>query len=464
VNTQPNVVFVHTDDTGRYIQPYGYDVETPNLQRHAEAGVLFRNAFSAAPTCSPSRSALLTGASPHSNGMFGLAHRGFAMDDYDRHLAGFLSARGYETALAGQQHEVDEDAVDGGETGADVLGYDRALEGNPDDVDDLAIDHEQTRLDVANTEAAVEYVREQRGSPAPFFLSLGLYNTHQPMPLDQDVVDPAYVAPPTPLPDVPPVREEMAAFHALAGYVDDCFGRVVEALEATGQLADTVLLFTTDHGLPFPFMKCTLSDAGLGVSLVARFPDGADIPTGVAEDALVSQLDVFPTVCDLVDVESPAWVEGRSLLPVLDGRVDAVRDELFGEVTYHAAYEPKRCVRTDRYTYVRRFDDAYDEYVAPNTDDGPSKRYVVDLGAFDREPPETELYDLALDPAETNNLVDDPEYQDVRRDLRQRLTDWMERTDDPLLDGPVSKPAGAVADPQDALDPDEGASEPPDAR
>jgi arylsulfatase A-like enzyme len=93
MSSPPNLVIVHTDDTGRYVSPYGYGVDTPALQTLARDGVLFRNAYCAGPTCSPSRGALLTGSSPHSNGLIGLAHRGFEMHDYGRHLSNVLSEK-----------------------------------------------------------------------------------------------------------------------------------------------------------------------------------------------------------------------------------------------------------------------------------------------------------------------------------------------------------------------------------
>src|SRR5579872_6157522 len=101
---KPNIIYIHSHDTGRYLQPYGHAVPAPNLQRLAEGGMLFRRAFNAAPTCSPSRASLLTGQCPHSNGMLGLAHRGFSMIDYKRHIAHTLRAAGYYSELVGLQH------------------------------------------------------------------------------------------------------------------------------------------------------------------------------------------------------------------------------------------------------------------------------------------------------------------------------------------------------------------------
>jgi len=459
----PNIVIVHTDDTGRYIGPYGHDIDTPNLSALADDGLLFRDAYCAGPTCSPSRAAVMTGQCPHANGMLGLAHRGFDLEDYGRHLATYLSERGVETVLAGQQHEVTRDGLGRHEAAREVLGYDRTLEGDDAAVEGRDLDgNDATPRDLANAAAAAEFVRE-RDADSPFFLSVGLYNTHQPMPLDQETVDPDRVQPPAPLPDVEPVREEMAAYHVLARYVDECVGTVVEGLADGGHLEETLVVFATDHGIPFPNMKCDLWDDGIGVSLVASFPEEERYRTGEVEDAMVSTMDLYPTACELLDLEIPDWVEGPSLLPLATGTADSVREQIFSEVTYHAAYEPKRCVRTERYKYIRRFDEEYTREVGSNTDDGPSKRFLTDRGFLERERPREALYDVYHDPNERENLADDPAHRDVRDAMAGRLEAWMERTDDPLLDGPVPKPEGAVADRRDGLDPG-GEYEPAGAR
>jgi arylsulfatase A-like enzyme len=457
-----NLVVVHTDDTGRYVEPHGYAVPTPNLSTVADEGVTFRNAHCACPTCSPSRGALMTGRSPHSNGLIGLTHRGFAMDDYDDHLVRHLGRNGYETALCGQQHEAD-GGTESGDPARDVLGYDRLPEdpgGDGPDVGGLDEHHGMTARDCATARAAAGYVRERAGDDGDqFFLSVGLDNTHRDFPGEHDV-DPARVQPPEPVPDVPATRADMAGFVAGAGVVDACVGHVLETLRETGTLSETLFVFTTDHGPAFPFMKCDLTEGGLGVALLARFPDSY---RGRTVDALVSQIDLLPTFCAYLDLPTPDGVEGHSLRPLLDGEVGRVRDAVFGEMTYHAAYEPKRSVRTDRYRYVRRFDD-FDRHVLANTDDGPTKQFLLDHGLDERTRPREALYDRYHDPGECENLVDDPEYADAREDLAGRLAAWMERTDDPLLDGPVSKPAGARINVQDARQPGEERYEDPGIR
>jgi len=175
---------------------------------------------------------------------------------------------------------------------------------------------------------------------------------------------------------------------------------------------------------------------------------------GRATDALVSHLDVFPTLCALAGIDPPEWLEGVSLLPVLRDGTAAVRDEVFAEVTYHAAYDPMRCVRTDRYKFIRRYGDR-DRPVVCNVDGSPSKSFLLENGGLQARRDREMLFDLWLDPLERENLAGLPECRDIRDGLAARLEDWMRRTADPLLpDGArVPKPAGARVNRQDCADP-----------
>jgi N-sulfoglucosamine sulfohydrolase len=445
-----NVVLIQTDDSGRYIGPYGHDVANPHLDRLADEGVLFRNAHCAGPTCSPSRAAMLTGESPHESGMIGLAHRGFSLDHPERHLAQTLAEAGFEAAHCGQCHETAGGPAD--------VGYDVQP---PDPAPDSGFvgEFDREEMDYQFARAAAEYLRS---SPdGPYFCYLGLNNPHRPYPFDNLDVDPGSVQPPDPLPDVPAVRRDMAGYLTAARIVDDCVGHVMDALRDAGDLDDTIVVFTTDHGIAFPEMKCDLFEGGTGVSLLARFPDG---PRGETEDALVSHLDLYPTLCESLGVDTPAHCNGESLRPLLDGETDAVRDAIFSEVTYHAAYEPKRTVKTPRYTYIRRYEGAHGPIVLPNTDPGPSKDFLLDHDYVERERPAEALYDRYHDPVERDNLIDDPAHEDVAERLRTRLDDWMAETDDPLLDGPVTKPAGAEVNVRDSVSPSGGPFEEPGIR
>jgi arylsulfatase A-like enzyme len=134
--------------------------------------------------------------------------------------------------------------------------------------------------------------------------------------------------------------------------------------------------------------------------------------------------------------------------------MDRVNDEIFSEVTYHAAYEPQRAIRTDRWKYIRRYLD-YDRVVLANCDDSASKELLVEAGWGDERVDPEQLYDLTLDPAEGRNLVGDPDHEQIRSELSERLTDWMRETDDPLLDGDVEPPPGAEYNLPTQASPDE---------
>src|SRR3954453_6872745 len=424
----PNILYIHSHDSGRYLSPYGHAVPTPNLQKLAAEGVLFRRAFSAAPTCSPSRSALLTGQFPHQNGMIGLAHRGFAMNDYKKHILHTLRGAGYHSILGGLQHIAAK---------PETIGYDELLRPKSNRVADVA-------------PGAVAFLN--RKPTTPFFLDVGFFETHREYPKPTAADDPRYTQPPMPIPDTPETRADTAAFHASARILDQGVGQVLEALARNGLADNTIVVSTTDHGLAFPLMKCNLTDSGFGVSLIVRGP-GA-FRGGKVCDAMISQIDVFPTLCETLQLQPPSWLEGRSFLPVLRGEKAETNDHVFAEVTYHASYEPKRAVRTQRYKYIRRYGDRKNP-VLPNTDDGPSKSLWLGHEGKQQRLPREQLYDLVFDPTEHHNLAADPDSAKALTEMRGRLDRWMTRTSDPLLKGPVPAPAGAKVNPVDGTSPQE---------
>lgn len=427
----PNILYLHSHDTGRFVQPYGYPVPTPNIQHLADQGVLFRQAFCTAPVCSGSRAALLTGQSTHATGMLGLAHRGYRLSHPERHIVRVLASAGYWTGLIGEQH-VSADPQD--------LGY------------DVVVDPGTTRVhDVAP--AATKLIAESASQHQPFFLSVGFFETHREFFEPSSVRDALYSRPPENIVDTQRTRRDMASFKASARSLDQGVGTVLNALEENGLVDDTLVILTTDHGLAFPDAKATMYDRGIGVMLVMRGPGG--FPQGRVSDALVSHLDIFPTVCDLAGIERPSWLEGKTLLPLVRGELDHVRNEVFAEVTYHAAYEPQRAVRTDRYKYMKRFDNGHHGRVLANLDDSPTKDEMVAMGWQKISPATEALYDLKLDPNESNNRIDDPSLGLVLSDLEQRLSDWMSRTEDPLLNGPVPPAKGTMFNTVDQISPND---------
>lgn len=444
-----NVLYLHSHDTGRYVQPYGYALATPNYQQLAEAGILFRQAFCAAPTCSPSRAALLTGTWPHTNGMIGLAHRGSRLREPRWHLASYLHTHGYHTVLCGFQHEA---------TGADIewLGYQRILDReNPPSMADR---------DEATACRAARFLSS--APPEPFFLSCGFLLTHRTgrgiqwhnhdrSPLG----DPRYVRPPATLPDLAEIRRDFADFLVAVQRLDQCVGIVLEALHAAGLTDRTLVVATTDHGIAFPGMKCNLSDGGTGVLLIVRGPGG--FRGGRVVDALVSQVDLYPTICHVVGLPVPPWVQGVSLLPLLEDSTQAVRDAVFAEINYHACAEPARAVRTQRYKYIRRWHPRSGP-VLPNCDDSPSKEVWLHYGWAERPQTTEMLFDLVFDPQEACNVAEDPAYAPALEEMRSCLRRWMEDTADPLL-GPGLRPwPGMVVNPFTSSSP-QGPTQPAEA-
>jgi arylsulfatase A-like enzyme len=360
--------------------------------------------------------------------MLGLAHRGFSMTDYRRHIVHTLRDAGYHSVLAGLQHVAPK---------PEQIGYDRIL-------------HPATTQAADVAPQAVAFLDSKPAGP--FFLDCGFFETHREYPKPTPDDDARYIQPPAPIPDTPATRADMAAFHASARNLDRGIGHVLEALARNGLAENTLVISTTDHGLAFPRMKCNLTDTGWGVSLILRGP--GVYSGGKISDALVSHLDIFPTLCESLKIQPPAWLEGRSLRPLLEGRATQVHDEVFAEVNYHASYEPARAVRTGRHKYIRRYGDRHTP-VLPNCDDSPSKSLWLEHGWKERNVPTEELYDLIFDPAEQSNLAASANSLPALNEMRGRLDAWMKRTHDPLLNGPVPAPPGAKVNPVDGISPRE---------
>lgn len=409
--TAPNIVLFHTHDTGRWIQPYGAPVRSPRLQQFAEQGVLFRDAHSAAPTCSPSRAAMLTGQWPHQTGMDGLAHLGHSLTHPDRHLAGVLGRAGWHTALVGMQHETDTDDPDRGGT----LGYHEDLGARDSHASSVR-------------GPALDYLR--RDHDQPFLLNVGLVETHllyeNEWPFFHPAADDRWTATPPGVPNTAETRREMASFQASLLAVDDLLGELLDTLDDTGLADNTIVIVTTDHGLPLPDRKCHLTAGGTGVMLIMA---GPGIPAGAPRDALVSQVDLLPTLCELVGIDVPVWAVGRSLVPTLTTG-EAVREETFAEVNVHVDPEPQRMVRTERWSYLRRYTDGHQRL--PNVDASAARTVWEAAGGAERLVPTEQLFDLVLDPLELVNVADDPNHRAALDEMRERLDRWLADTDDPV--------------------------------
>lgn len=424
-----NIIYFHTHDSGRFLLPYGENTPNQNLLNFAKDALLFRNSFTVSPTCSPSRACMLTGTYPQVNGMMGLAHRGFNLKDYKMHLASFLNSNGYHTALCGVQHEIGH-AITGDYSRLHALGYDEILTTPYDGKIDLV------DWDLQNAENVCEFL-EGRDQSKPFFLSFGLESTHREYPelteeeLENEVYN--YVKVPPTMIDNEENRKDTYRFHKSCKVLDQCTGILMDKLKELDLYDDTLIVFTTDHGLANPFEKCNLNDRGLGVSFIVRNPKVSE-SLGKVSDALVSQIDLFPTICDIVNLPKPAYLQGNSFVNIFENHKLEHNKYVFSQVNFHTSYEPQRSVRTKRFRYVKYLD-SYNKIQYSNIDNSAPKDLVMSTGQDSKEL--NRLYDLFLDPNEKNNLIHDKKYADVVSELSNVLVEFMKETNDPgLIDYP----------------------------
>ncbi|MDP0494589.1 MAG: sulfatase [Verrucomicrobiota bacterium JB024] len=423
----PNLIILHCHDLGQHLGCYGRnDSPSAAIDGLAAEGALFRYSFCTSPGCSPSRAALWTGYYPHQTGVFGLTHATFAwsMTGKGTHLARYLGDQGYETLLVGGYHE--DDSVD-------KLGYgrictrDEGLCFRP--VDELA----------GVCEDYLARRREHR--ERPFFLSVGIFEPHRPFnyggatPVDEEVTSiPPYIPQDTPE-GIAAAQSEFRALHGAIREVDAAVARILKALEASGEADNTFILFTSDHGLAMPRAKCSLYDPGIEVPLIVK---GPGIPAGAVRENLFSNVDAFPTLCELMGLPTPEGLAGKSFAPCLREGTPGPRTEIFAEKTYHRSYDPIRCIRTERYKYIVNFEvnTCYDA----GSDILRSPIYCANARKYTSLRPIFELYDLEADPDEFDNLAGRAELAAVEADLRNRLVQWMRETNDELADRPVESP------------------------
>ncbi len=419
-----NILYLHCHDAGRFVAPWNRDFPAPNLEKLAADSTVFTNAFTPSPTCSPSRGAMLTGTFPHENGLIGLTHLGFSFEHPEWHLANRLRDHGYQTFLAGIQHE-----FNGVEKAYKRVHAPGAKEQYADWDEEMAA-------------AAASFLANHSGK-APFLLSVGFIKPHRGFPEPKSAARPS---PPAGFPDTPEVRKDWQAYRECVASMDRAAGIVLDALTRSSFAENTLVVFTTDHGPAFPSMKCTLRDHGCGVALMIRPPGGGQ---SQEIDATVSHLDVLPTLLDYAGLPQPEPVRGHSLRPWIEAGEGPTHEQLYAEINFHSSYQPERAVRTEQWKYIARFEDDLSWPLA-NTDQGLTKEELKSRGFFNNHRPPEELYDLKKDPGETRNLASDPAYAAVKTRLRNDLLQWMQETKDPILNGPLPTPAGARLCPREA--------------
>jgi N-sulfoglucosamine sulfohydrolase len=427
------VLFIADDLTCNDIGPYGgVDARTPRLDRLAQQSLRFDNAFAASPTCTPSRSALYTGLFPVRNG----AHANHSrINDGVETLPAYLAKLGYRTVLAGKTHI--------GPRPQFPFEYLKNSNVRPPSVNNVLL----TDLGVD----AIDELLKTHDRSQPLCLIVAAHSSHV-IWKKNETHDPQAINIPPHLHDTPELRETRVDYYTDVTQLDTEVGQILDSMQRHGY-ADVLFMFTADQGAQFPFEKWNLYDAGIKVPLLVRWPGrvGPDTTT----DALVSLVDLLPTMFAAAGETPPAGIDGRSFLEVLEGKSDDARDAIFaahtGDLEMNQA--PMRTIRTKQLKYIENLApeipftthisrgegaEKYWKYWVARSATDPAAAAVVDR--YEHRPAE-ELYDVAADPYELHNLADNPAYAQQKAQLRERLHQWRKEQGEDLSKALMPKDA-----------------------
>ncbi len=422
-----NVVLYVTDDQGSTDAGcYGNPViKTPGLDTLAEAGTRFTHGFCTTPSCSASRSVILTGVLNHANGQYGHAHSYHHFKTFDsvKSLPNRLREGGYRTASFGKYHVAPQAQYDFEFWGKDFM------EGKGNSPSKLA----------AGADAFIRADDER-----PFFLYFCTQEPHRPFKREEaEAVHPKDVLVPSFLPDNAATRQELAEYYSSVEQADSGLVALIETLKDTGHWDDTLIIYISDNGIAFPGAKTNCYEPGLRLPCVVRNPDVAQ--QGVVTNAMVTWADITPTILDYTGLlPAEAAFHGRSFLSVLDQPAPEGWDSVFASHTFHeiTMYYPMRVLRDRRYKLIWNL--AHGLSFPFASDLWASKTWqhlvITDATHFANRPieaylhrPEFELYDLDVDPDEVKNLADDPAYAELLAEMQGRLKAHQERTNDPWI-------------------------------
>jgi N-sulfoglucosamine sulfohydrolase len=425
-----NVLLLIADDLGLHTGAYGDKTAvTPNLDKLAQDGVRFTNAYCTTASCSASRSVMLSGLHNHANGHYGHAHdvHNFSYLPSVQPLPSLLKDAGYRTGVIGKLHV------------------------NPADRFRWDLDSQGANRNVAGmADRALQFIKQHSGTP--WYLHVGYGDPHRAAKgfANQDYprvkrtpFDPAKVQVPAFLPDNASTRGEIAEYYEAVNRLDQGVGMMLDVLRETGQLDNTLIMFLSDNGMPFPNAKTNLYDAGMRLPLIVRSPSQSK--RGLVSNAMVSFVDLLPTAMDWAGAKLPSYpVHGRSFLPVLEQENPSGWDQVFVSHSFHEVtmYYPIRGVRTRRYKYLNNlfseveFPQASDLFASltwqsiRKTEGGMlGQRKASKYLHRDAE----ELYDVEADPNEVKNLAGSAQHRETLDQLRAEVRRFRKETKDPWL-------------------------------
>lgn len=429
-----NILFIIADDQGLELGCYGNTtIKTPHLDNLAANGVRFTHGFAAVSSCSPSRSVMQTGLFNHTNGQYGLAHglHNQSTLEWVESIPKLLKKSGYKTCIIGKKHVKPES----------VYPFDVSIEGTV---------IKGNRDVAAMAQKAGEFIRSVGDSP--FYLTVGYSDPHRALKgfgnsssytgVEPVVYDPAKVRLPYFLPDYPEVRQDLADYQQSVSRLDAGIGLLMKELKDSGRDKDTLVIYVSDNGIPFPGAKTTLYDSGIRLPLIVNVPNLEK--RGIVNDAMISWIDLMPTILEWANVKGSEKYQlpGRSFLSILNQEKSSGWDEVYASHTMHEVtnFYPMRAVRTRRFKYITNLewqipyplaaDITYSPTWKVIKEKNPDKIGEVSLKTYLNRPFE-ELYDLEKDPHELRNVAGDPAYAANLKELGEKLQAFRIKTKDP---------------------------------
>jgi len=413
VKGRPNFLFVIADDcTFRDIGCYGGQAYTPNIDKLATEGMRFTECFQAAPVCSPTRHNIYTGLYPVKSGAY--PNHTFVKAG-TKSVVDYLRPLGYRVALSGKKHIAPKEVFD----------FEYSGKGNNPDF-----------------EVIDKFISDCKKSGTAFCLFACSNEPHSPWNKgDASRYDASKLKLPPYFVDTTETRENMAKYLAEITYYDWQVGQALELLDKHGVADKTLVIVVSEQGSSFPFGKWTCYDTGLQSAFIARWP--GKIKAGVVNNALIEYVDILPTFIEAAGGTVPSVLDGKSLLPVLQGKTKEHKEYVFGEMTTRGGSRGSesfgiRSIRSHRFKYLWNFTPeikfqnsctylaifkSWREKAASDPDAAQK------VHRYEHRPKE-ELYEITRDPYEWNNLADDPKYAKIKAKLRKRLLEWMEAMGD----------------------------------
>lgn len=463
-DTRPNIVLIVADDHGREaVGCYGNGaIRTPHIDQLAADGTRFTNAFCTTASCSPSRSVLLTGLHNHTNGMYGLEHQVHHFNSFDTvralpvllEQAGYRTA-GYRTARIGKLHVAPEP----------VYHFQQVLKAggvnDPASIGRSPVEMARLCYDFLNQKPA------QGSAARPFFLYFAPDDPHRSNTVSPDgspifdgskpnrfgnrpggypqvgdhFYQPREVRVPPYLPDTKACRTELAQYYEAISRLDQGVGRLVDYLKDTGQYDNTLIIYLSDNGAPFPGSKTTLYEPGMRLPCIVKLPKPQK--RSFVQEAMISWVDITPTLLDFAGVRNVPR-QGRSFKEIIEREHVTGWGEVYGSHSLHeiTMYYPMRVLRERQYKLLVNlahelpFPMALDlEHSFTWQDILKTKQtqYGRRTVAAYRHRPRVELYDLQTDPDEVHNLAANPRYRDVLSRMQTKLTRFQQQTRDPWV-------------------------------